>query len=61
MYYGPNTMGKYFKDMSDRRLKKDFFGKHIDKYTGDVRPKCTMNETGINGRFGPLHNIEYDK
>jgi len=33
---------------------KRFYGKHLNKYTGDLQPACTLGETGIAGRYAPL-------
>ena len=38
---------------------KRFYGKHLDRYTGDTQPACILNETGIGNRFGPLHKTGF--
>lgn len=44
--------------MQDIKMKR-FYGKHLDKYTGDTQAQCTLNETGIGNRFAPLHKTGF--
>lgn len=44
--------------MYDIRMKR-FYGRHLDKYTGDTQAQCTLNETGIANRFAPLHKTGF--
>ena len=44
--------------MNEIKMKR-FYGKHLNKYTGDTQPACNLNETGIAGKFGPLHKTGF--
>jgi hypothetical protein len=46
--------------MHDIKMKR-FYGKHLDKYTGETQAECTLNETGIGNRFAPLHKTGFGK
>ena len=52
-YYDLSKTEAYLTGMEDIKMKR-FYGKHLDKYTGDLQPGCTMGETGVGGKFAPL-------
>ena len=53
-YYDLDKTEDYLTKMEDMKMKR-FYGKHLDKYTGDLQPECTLGETGVGGRFAPLN------
>jgi hypothetical protein len=44
--------------MQDIKMKK-FYGKHLDKYAGDMQASTILNETGVGGKYGPLHKTGF--
>jgi len=57
-YYDLGKTEKYLMSLNDIKMKR-FYGKHLDKYTGTTKAECTLNETGISGRFAPLHKTGF--
>ena len=52
-YYDLNKTEDYLKKQETIKMKR-FYGKHLDKYTGNLQPETTMGETGVFGKYAPL-------
>ena len=52
-YYDLGKTESYLTGMEEIKMKR-FYGKHLNKYTGDLQPECTMGESGVAGTYAPL-------